>query len=206
MVRTVLFDLAEVCLQGILGVEKVIAPVTGVVESEVRPNHLSGPHIYDFFRGRLSEEGYLQRVMELGGYPESVQGEPTLDFLKRAIRANFVPIPGTLDLVGRLAGRGLQIGLLSDHGREWISYIEEQHTLDRVFEKRVYSFETGFVKEEVESFGVALRRLRADPEETLFIDDRAINLEVARRAGIRHTYQFTDAKSLEAELSKRGLL
>lgn len=203
---TIIFDLAEVCLQGLLGVEKVIAPALGVEEADICPKHLIGPHIYALFRGHLSEVDYLRRVMETGRYPDQVGIEPTIDFLKRAIRSNFTPIPGTLDLAARLGQRGHQVGLLSDHAREWINYCEAQFPLADVFVDRIYSFETGHVKEEVESFEAALDRLGASPNKTLFIDDRPINLQVARQAGIWNTYQFTDAESLEQELLRHHLL
>lgn len=54
-----------------------------------------------------------------------------------------------------------------------------------------------------EAFTACLRRLDADPATTLFVDDKAVNAEGARAAGL-DALQFTDPPTLRRDLCARG--
>ena len=51
---------------------------------------------------------------------------------------------------------------------------------------------------------MALDLTQRQPEECVFIDDRSINLECARRLGL-HTIQFLNASQLESDLRSLGV-
>jgi putative hydrolase of the HAD superfamily len=59
-------------------------------------------------------------------------------------------------------------------------------------------------KPEPEIYRLALETTQKRPEECCFIDDRALNLEVAKRMGM-HTIEMDNAEQLRSELEKLGV-
>lgn len=200
MIEYILFDLAEVCVRGILGVEKEIAKLSGFDAEHVKRllKGEKGRNLDPFFEGRQSEEEYLSGIVEESGL--------SMEAVKSLIRNYFTEIPGTSDIIKRLKKRGYKVGLLSDHSREWIEHIEAKFPFMELFDERCYSFESGYTKTVPQSFWYALIGLNADAAKTLFIDDYQGNLDVAKKAGIAYVHQFVDAPSLEKSLVNFGLL
>lgn len=72
-------------------------------------------------------------------------------------------------------------------------------TLD-AFEMLVFSAEVGMRKPDPKVFQHVLDLLGADPEEVVFIDDFAENIQAARRLGLR-TIQFKNSRQVRADLA-----
>lgn len=72
-------------------------------------------------------------------------------------------------------------------------------TLD-AFEMLVFSAEVGLRKPDPMVFQHVLDLLGADPEEVVFIDDFAENIQAARRLGLR-TIQFKNPRQVRADLA-----
>ena len=199
MIETVLFDLAEVCMHGMIGIEKEIANAADFTEEEVYP-HLRGEKIYDLFRGKITEDEYWRKVIEQGNY------KMPLKFFKKTIRNNFQETPGIRRIIEALKRRDYQLGLLSDHAREWIEYIEPRFSIINFFPTRCYSFESRYIKKiDPESFQYALQRLNANPKSTLFIDDNPNNIKMAQRVGIHYAHRFINTKILENIMLEFGI-
>lgn len=198
MINCILFDLADVCVRGILGLEDRISAYTGIDKREVK-KHLRGDKLREIFEGRISEDEYWRRVVEAGNYKEP------FDFFKASAREHFIEVPGTRSIVEELKRSYYTLGLLSDHAREWIEYIESGYPFIGLFDVRCYSFNSGYTKSDPKSFEFALSKLNADPSKTLFIDDRDKNLDVAKSTGIGYLHQFIDAVSLKKELLRLGV-
>ena len=95
--------------------------------------------------------------------------------------------------------------LLSDHAREWIEYIEEYHRFLTKFSARMYSFETGHLKNVTHNFQKLLTDLNILSGSCLFIDDRKENIAVADQCGIKGIL-FKDQDQLIGELREFGVV
>ena len=104
------------------------------------------------------------------------------------------PVRPTEELIGRLKEAGYRLYVLSNMSREFIDYLRT-FPVYGLFDGEVVSCEEGVVKPEPQIYELLLRRFDLDPAETLFIDDRGINLEAASAFGI-HTQRF-DPKDAE---------
>ena len=197
MIKHILFDLAGVCMSGLIGVEPEIARHSGAKEDDVR-RHLRGEKLDAIFRGEMSEDGYWDMFINEGGYPLHP------DFLKRIVRGNFEEFPETISIIRKLKGK-YPIALLSDHVREWIGYIEQNFDFMKLFDQRFYSFDLGYTKRNPLSFRCALKKWGANPAETFFVDDFKVNLVPAQAAGIKYVHKFVDAPSLENALPGMGI-
>jgi len=200
MIQYVLFDLAEVCVTGLIGIERCISQNTGKSKKEIC-EHLRGKKLIEIFQGKISEGEYWNRVIKEGEYQESV------GFFKGIVREYFKKeIPGTINIIKKLNNKGYPIGLISDHVKEWIEFLESEFDLFNLFDYKTYSFDTGYTKfEGTENFVIAMDNLNADPSRTLFIDDRIENLVLAEKAGIGYVHLFTDADNLEEYLLKQNV-
>jgi putative hydrolase of the HAD superfamily len=197
-VDTVIFDLADVCVRGLKGLEYVLSACTGI-DPDKLSEALRGERLNAVFEGRISEHDYLKGVLK------DINLKVPLFFIKPIIRRNFREVRGTKYIIEGLKSNGYRIGLLSDHVKEWVEYIEAKHDFLQLFDTRCYSFDSRITKKHPESFRYALDRLEADPDKTLFVDDTPKNLEVAASAGIKHVHQFISADSLRKDLSSHGV-
>ncbi|MBM3852092.1 MAG: HAD-IA family hydrolase [Verrucomicrobia bacterium] len=195
--RTLIFDLSEVIIAGIVGLEHALAARLGLPPADLLAG-FAGAQLDDLCRGRTAEEEYLRFVLARAGWTISP------DQLAALLRANFqVKIPGTEPILRALAPHH-QLVLLSDHCREWIAYIEQAHPLLALFARRFYSFELGSLKKEPVTFATVLARLDRAAADCLLVDDSATNIAVAARCGLR-TIRFTNAADLLRQLRAQGL-
>ncbi|MFD7785950.1 HAD family hydrolase [Streptomyces nojiriensis] len=104
-----------------------------------------------------------------------------------------------VDLLGRLADQGVVLGLLSNIPEDLAArYEATQPWLER-FAVRGLSCRIGSAKPEPAAYEWCVRELGLPPEEILFVDDRAENVDAARRLGIQG-HVFTSPEELRAAL------
>jgi HAD superfamily hydrolase (TIGR01509 family) len=195
---TLIFDLSEVLIAGMLGVEKPLALLLGLSEPEVL-DILGRSPLVALFIGELSEDAYLAQLLAQSGWP--CQAE----VLKDLLRENFRQvIPGMPELLEHLAGE-YELVLVSDHAREWVAYIETIHAFLNRFDRRFYSFYFRQTKKQPGTFQALLREIGREPRACLFIDDSKPNLRAAQALGIA-AIRFQDPAQLRAALRERGVL
>ena len=110
------------------------------------------------------------------------------------------PIPATERLVGELKAAGYRLYVLSNMAREFIAHLR-RFPVYGLFDGEVISCEELTVKPEPRIYEILLGRYGLDPGETLFVDDRAANIEAAGRLGIRgFLFDHRDPEASCAEL------
>ena len=206
MIRSILFDLAEVYIRGMKGAEHEISVATGQEPRTVWHAHLNVGELYELFRGGISEDRYWNAVIAAGNYPAQIAGQDAKKFFKATMRKNFTRIEGTEEVIRKLKAAGYTLGLISDHAREWIEYCEGEFPIREFFDDVCYSFDTGHIKrDDAHNFTCSIESLGADPATTLFIDDNPKNFPGARETGIAHLHHFKNASDLERYLTEQGL-
>jgi HAD superfamily hydrolase (TIGR01509 family) len=193
----VIFDLSEVLIAGLLGVERDLSRQIGVPEDEIL-TCFDGHRFEQLLLGNISEDAYLNYVITRDRWSISRAA------LKSAIRRNFHhEIPGTLEIVMDLVSN-YQLALLSDHAREWISYICSVHSFVSIFDHALFSFDLGGIKSEPATFARALDSLALPAADCLFVDDNPANVAVAESVGLAGIC-FTGAGQLARALAARGV-
>ena len=196
--RCVIFDLSEVFIAGLPGVEKRISRKLSIPEDGLLEN-FGGDPLFQVLEGRISEASYLGGILDRTGW--------NLDLvsLKRMLRENFhVQIEGSLDILSDVA-RTHPVAMLSDHVREWVRYIESIHSFLDLFDERFYSCDLGKTKYDPTVFRDVLNLLGYDPQECLFVDDRIQNVRNAESVGLPSIH-FRDAAQLRGDLESRQVL
>jgi putative hydrolase of the HAD superfamily len=149
--------------------------------------------------GQLDIDAYLDRTIFYRPRP----------FPKQAVRdfmfAQSQAFPESLALMARLAQtRKVLLATLNNESRELNLYRIEKFGLRNFFAVFFSSCFLGVQKPYEQIYRLALDLSQRAPEECVFIDDRPLNLECARRLGL-HTIQFLNAAQLEKDLRSLGV-
>jgi len=190
--KKIIFDLSEVLLTGFIGVDEKISTILDIRRRDV----LSVIYNNDFnilMEGKISEIEFWNRVIALGGWNISV------DLLSNITRNNFKEIAGVRDLIIKLKKK-YQIGLLSNHSREWVIYCEKKFNYHYLFDVILYSYEVGLRKPQAEIFKLLLNKFSAKADECLFIDDNKDNVSSAQKLGFK-SFLFKTPEKLAKDLS-----
>src|SRR5512136_4108 len=119
-IQYVIFDLSEVLIHGLVQFEEGIAREIGVT-AQTSSAAFGGPHLRALLEGSITEDRYLEKVIEKNVWVIK-PGR-----LKTLLRQNFnVTLPGTIEIARQLS-HSYKLALLSDHAREWASYIITVH-------------------------------------------------------------------------------
>lgn len=115
------------------------------------------------------------------------------------------PVPGTIELVDRLADCGMPLFALTNFGGEFFRSFRTTSPVFGHFRDIVVSGDEKCVKPDPLIYEIAERRFGYPPEALFFTDDNPHNIEAAAARGWQ-THLFIDAAGLEAALVARGLL
>lgn len=115
------------------------------------------------------------------------------------------PVPGTIELVERLAARGVPLFALTNFGGEFFKRFRPGQPVFDHFRDIVVSGDEKCVKPDARIYEIAEQRFGYPPEALFFIDDSPANVAAAAARGWQ-AHLFIDAPTLEADLIARGLL
>src|SRR5438034_1843856 len=114
-------------------------------------------------------------------------------------------IPGTVDVLSEVRATGVRLLALSNWSAEMFPIALERFDFLAWFEGIVISGQVGVNKPDRRIFEHLAQRFGIEPEEAVFVDDSAANIDAAADLGFR-AIQFTGAKALRRELVRLGLL
>lgn len=152
-----------------------------------------------FENGQLDLDQYLERTIFYR--PRAFRPQEVRDFMF----AQSDALPDSLALIARLAqARKVFMATLNNESRELNLHRIEKFGLRRYFSVFFSSCFLGMAKPHPQIFRLALDLSQPRPQECVFIDDRSLNLECARRLGL-HAIQFLNARQLEGDLRTLGI-
>jgi len=150
-------------------------------------------------QGRMSLDEYLRCTVFFRPRPF----DPA-EF-KACMLAQSTPFPETIDLARALAGTGrYRLMTINNESDELNRHRLEKFGLRDIFTAFFSSCWLGLLKPAKRIYEVALAMSHAEPEASVFIDDRERNLEPARALGMQ-AIRFTDAIRLRQELAGLGV-
>lgn len=197
-VRVVLFDIGGV-LARFAGLA-VLQRLTGIEsELEVAARWLMSPWVRRFESGACTDAEFAAGIVAEWELPFS-----PAQFLDQFPAWLEDPFDGAEQLL-RDTGRAAEVGCLSNtNSLQWRTLISHW-PLSRLFEHRFLSFELGAVKPDLEIYRTVIDRLAVAPEHVLFLDDNPLNVDGARRAGLRAEQTLGVAQARDV-LERHGLL
>ena len=156
----------------------------------------------DYDRGAIDGPTYWRRLAKAAGRELTPAQIDSLIVNDIAIwmRAN----PVMMDWVRALKRGGLKIAVLSNMPIEISRYMRQYAPWFRDFDYVCFSAEVQLAKPEAAIFHACLEVVHSRPEECLFIDDRAENVEAARALGM-HALKFVSVHELAADVQPFNL-
>lgn len=203
-VTTILTDLSEVLIGGIIGLDDIIAKEYGKLLGDRFATGLekSYPCYKDLMRGMITEAEFWKTLSEKLARRNGL----SMLYVQELFKANMrKTIPGTLKLYKSLIlpnGCIPKFFIVSDHIQEYSDLLKRWHPeifewADEVF----WSYDCGALKEDKGFFTEFLRKNKLNCNDVIFIDDSKKNIENAQKANILSLY-FTSSKRLKNDLSK----
>lgn len=198
MIKTIFFDIGGVLLTNGWDRHQRQATVEeyGLDYDEFQDRHDFVAH--DFETGQMDLQEYLTRTVF---YRDR-------DFSRAAftssVFAHSQELPGSIDFLDELAATGVQLASLNNESREINEHRIHSFSLHTRISLFLSSCYLGVKKPEAAMYELALQITQRKPEETVFVDDRPLNLECAADVGIEGVH-FTGIDGLRNTLAERGV-
>jgi putative hydrolase of the HAD superfamily len=156
----------------------------------------------DYDRGAIDGPTYWRRLAKAAGKELTPAQIDSLIVNDIAIwmRAN----PVMMEWVRALKKGGLKIAVLSNMPIEISTYMRQYAPWFRDFDYVCFSAEVQLAKPDAAIFHACLEVVHSRPEECLFIDDRAENVEAAQALGM-HALKFVSVHELAADVQPFNL-
>jgi putative hydrolase of the HAD superfamily len=198
--RAVFFDIGNVVLY--FSHEQMwrqLAAACSTTTAAVRAGILESGYTVLMDRGVVTTDDFVARLGEIAGR------KPDTASVRAAAAGIFRLNAAVAKLVEDLAGRDLELGVLSNTCEVHTADAIESFDVFRHFRHRIYSYRVGAVKPDAAIFRAAHEAARCAPEQCFFTDDRADFVAAARRAGLQ-AETFRGARYLRAQLARRGIV
>jgi HAD superfamily hydrolase (TIGR01509 family) len=196
MITTLLWDLSEVLIAGLVGVEYTLAPQINQPPQAILDG-LGHEPLRQLCCNEINVAEYYCMVINQNDWHIPAAQ------LDTAIKDHFhTTIPGGIALMKQLSEK-YQCILVSDHGKEWTQYIRSAHRFFHHFEHCFFSWQLGTVKRDPLFFSTILSRCNLHPQNCLLIDDSEKNIATAnnlRIQGVRFASVADAADRLRAIL------
>jgi putative hydrolase of the HAD superfamily len=150
--------------------------------------------------GKLSLDDYLDRIVfyEPRGYSK--------DDFKAFMYEQSQPYPDMLELMRRTKARnGIKLAVVSNEGLELTEYRIRQFGLSEFVDFFVSSCFVHLRKPDIDIFKMAIDLACVPPEETVYVDDRKLFVEVAATLGLQ-AIQHTSFEGTRQALEQFGLV
>lgn len=150
--------------------------------------------------GRPFEEGVAQLSLQWPDKQHLIEAYHT-----RWIEMIGGPIEGTVQIMKDLRAAGYPLYALTNWSSETFALVRNEFDFLDWFLGIVVSGEEKLIKPDHAFYHVLLHRYALKPNQTVFIDDSAANIDAANQLGI-DAIRFTTPDALHEALRQRGLL
>lgn len=174
--------------------------ITGLTEERLHALYWSFRHEYD--EGKLTGFTFWNRLAQ-----EAELNLTTADIHELNqwdARMWTVANPSMLAWQQQVRRHGLRTAILSNMGDNVHARMVEIFDWLADFDVLTWSYVVGTAKPDEAIYRHVLNELNLDPHETLFLDDKAPNIDMARSLGM-FCHQFTTVDRLRADLIAQGL-
>lgn len=199
--RAVVFDYGMVLTaQPDPNAHDAMVRITGLSVDRFEELYWTDRHAYD--EGKLTGVTFWHKLARDGNLTLTPQ---QLDELNRLdARMWTTQNPAMLAWHRQLKQAGLKTAILSNMGDSVLESIEREFKWIHDFDVQVWSYQLGIAKPDPAIYQHVLQKLGTQPEETLFLDDKRVNIDAAQALGMKGI-EFTTVERLREQLQTAGL-
>jgi len=174
--------------------------ITGLPHARFESRYWADRHAYD--EGKLTGLAFWQKFVldaDLHLPPGAEEELSNWDALMWTTQN-----PTMLDWQQALKQRGFLTGILSNMGDNVLAGIERTFDWLPRFDALVWSYQLRMAKPDPAIYRHILNELGTSPEETIFLDDKLVNIEAAQAMGMK-AIRFSTVEQLRADLISASL-
>jgi len=198
MIKAFLFDLGGVLFSN--GTKKFIS----YISSQYNLNEENVREIIDGNIGSQYREAKISRDEFWKHVEEKLNLKGSSDELEKEWINRYELIPETKEIISKLA-TNYRVYYLSDNVKERVDKLDERFHFISIFTDGIFSHNVGVRKPDPKIYQYALEKTQTPPQETVFIDDKPIMLEPAKKLGMI-TILFETPDKLIQELRKLNII
>jgi putative hydrolase of the HAD superfamily len=169
--------------------------ITGLPLARFESLYWADRHAYD--EGKLTGIEFWQKLLREAGV--KLERNKVEELNQWDARMWTTENPAMLAWQLKLKERGMLTAILSNMGDNVLASIEREFDWIHRFDVLVWSFQLHMAKPDPAIYRYTLNELDVQPEETLFLDDKLVNIEAAQALGIQ-AIQFSTVEQLRADL------
>ena len=174
--------------------------ITGLPLDQFEARYWADRHAYD--EGKLSGLAFWQKFVRDA---DLELGQPDIEELNLwDARMWTTQNPEMLAWQLQLKDRGLLTAILSNMGDSVLDNIKREFDWLPRFDVLVWSYQLHIAKPDPAIYRYTLEKLGTRPEETLFIDDKLVNIEAAQALGMP-AIQFSSVERMREDLISAAL-
>lgn len=201
MIRHIVFDMGQVLVQFSAGLFSERLRLSAEDAELIRREVLTTVEWVRMDRGTISDGDALARMC--ARLPQRLHD--TAAYLVRRWNDPIVPVPGMADVARDLKAAGYDLYLLSNAATRQHTYWHDIPGSE-YFSGTFISADYHLLKPEDAIYQAFFKKFGLKPEECLFIDDSAPNIEASENAGMAGIVFHGDAARLRRQLAERGIL
>jgi putative hydrolase of the HAD superfamily len=198
--RGLILDYGEVlCVKPVPEQLERMAAIFGISAS--RFMNLYGRNRHEYDRGGLSAERYWFSFADEPGLGLRADQIPLLRAWDVEMWSTTDPL--MVDWLQASHLSGIRTALLSNMPNDMVARVRNSFSWINYFDCMVFSCEERLAKPETAIYERCLEELGTIPDQTLFVDDRDVNVRAATKLGIQ-AIRFESVRQLRAELEELG--
>ena len=201
MIRHIVFDMGQVLVRFSDGLFSERLRLSEADAELIRREVLATTEWVRMDRGTISDDDALARMC--ARLPQRLHD--TAAYLVHRWNDPIVPVPGMADVARDLKAAGYDLYLLSNAASRQHTYWHDIPGSE-CFSGTFISADYHLLKPEDAIYQAFFQRFGLQPEECLFIDDSAANIEASENAGMAGIVFHGDAARLRRQLAERGIL
>jgi putative hydrolase of the HAD superfamily len=174
--------------------------ITGLPLGRFESLYWADRHAYD--EGKLTGIAFWQKLLREAGL--TLDQDKVEELNEWDARMWTTENPAMLAWQLELKQRGFLTAILSNMGDNVLASVEREFDWIHHFDVLVWSFQLHMAKPDPDLYRHVLQELGTRPEETLFLDDKLVNIEAAQALGMK-AIEFSTVERLRADLIAAGL-
>ena len=173
--------------------------IAGLPPEQFEKLYWADRHAYD--EGKLTGAAFWQKFAHDSGLSLSASDLAELNHLDAVMWTT--QNPEMVAWQGKLKAHNVRTAILSNMGDSVLENIKREFRWIDNFDVLVWSFQLHLAKPDPAIYRHVLKELATLPEETLFLDDKRINVEAAQALGMK-ALEFTTVERLRDDLVAAG--
>jgi putative hydrolase of the HAD superfamily len=173
--------------------------ITGLPLESFEPLYWADRHAYD--EGKLTGLAFWQKFLRDAGLNLAPGAAEELNLWDG--RMWTTQNPAMLAWQLKLKQRGILTAILSNMGDNVLANIQREFLWIRDFDVLIWSFQHLMAKPDPAIYRLVLEKLNVRPDESLFLDDKQVNIEAAQALSM-YAIQFSTVDNLRADLVAQG--